>query len=208
MDLQSIVLQNLIYNEDYTRQVIPHLEARYFEAEHKTLFNEIVKFVNKYGKLPNKEALIVELQQSDLGDNASAVFSLTENICVKPEDVNQDWLLEKTEKWCQDRSIFLAIMESISILDGKHSELTPAALPDLLSDALSVSFDPSVGHDYINDSDKRFEYYHREEERIPFDLDYFNKITKGGLPNKTLNIAMAGCVHPDTKILVRIRKKT
>lgn len=192
MDLQSIVLQNLIHNEDYTRQVIPHLEARYFEAEHKTLFNEIVKFVNKYGKLPNKEALIVELQQSDLGDNASAVFSLTENITIKPEDVNEDWLLEKTEKWCQDRSIFLAIMESISILDGKHSELTPAALPDLLSDALSVSFDPSVGHDYINDSDKRFEYYHKEEERIPFDLDYFNKITKGGLPNKTLNIAMAG----------------
>lgn len=192
MDLQSIVLQNLIHNEDYTRQVIPHLEARYFEGEHKTLFNEIVKFVTKYGKLPNKEALVVELQQSDLGDNAAAVFSLTENVTTKPEDVNQDWLLEKTEKWCQDRSIFLAIMESISILDGKHSELTPAALPDLLSDALSVSFDPSVGHDYINDSDKRFEYYHREEERIPFDLDYFNKITKGGLPNKTLNIAMAG----------------
>ena len=188
MELQSVILQNLIHNESFTRQAIPHLEARFFEGDHKIMFDNIVGFVNKYGKLPNKDALIVELQG---GSHDPSIFSLAEEVS-RESDVDNDWLIDKTEKWCQDRSIFLAIMESISILDGNHSDLTPNALPDLLQKALSVTFDPSVGHDYIDDSDSRYDFYHTEEERVPFDLDYFNRITKGGLPKKTLNICLAG----------------
>jgi len=132
------------------------------------------------------------LDQSDpRGVDASEVSTLLESVFT-PQEVNEDWLMENTEKWCQDRAIHLAIMESINIIDGKHKELTKNALPDILSSALGVSFDRNVGHDYIDGFQSRYDFYHREEDRIPFDLEYFNKITKGGLPRKTLNIALAG----------------
>lgn len=191
--IQTTILRNLINNEEYTRKVIPFLKKEYFEGSHRVVFDEIINFVNKYNKLPNAEALNIEIGSSE---SVPAAMVGEADLVLKeistPIESNMDWLVDNTEKWCQDRAIYLAIMESISIIDGKHKSLTKNALPDLLSDALSVTFDANVGHDYINDAESRYKFYHQKEDRIPFDLEYFNDITKGGVPNKTLNIALAG----------------
>ena len=187
-NIQQTILRNLLSNEDYLRKVIPFLKKEYFEAEHKVLFNEIVSFVNKYNKLPTKESITVDMTTAGTLDSVSGLV----DIVFTPEEVNEEWLLNSTEKWCQDRAIYLAIMESINVIDGKNQSLTKNAVPEILSDALAVSFDTNVGHDYIDNSDDRFEFYHRVEDRLPFDLENFNDITKGGIPNKTLNIALAG----------------
>jgi len=190
--IQTTILRNLLHNEEYTRRVVPFLKKEYFEGAHRAVFESIVQFVAKYNKLPTAEALGIEIADSETlpEDDASEASSLLSNIS-EAKEVNQEWLEDQTEKWCQDRAIYLAIMESINIIDGRHKDLTKNALPDLLKDALAVSFDTSVGHDYINDADARYEFYHRKEERIPFDLDYMNKITKGGLPRKSLNVILA-----------------
>jgi replicative DNA helicase len=191
-NLQTTILRNLVNNESFTRKVIPFLKKEYFEGTHRVVFNQIIQFVEKYNKLPTGEALSIEVESQSVNDaEYSAAVSIIKEI-AKTEDVNFEWLVENTEKWCQDRAIHLAIMKSINILDGKDQQLTKNALPELLTEALSVAFDTNIGHDYIDDFKERFEFYHRQEERIPFDLDYFNTITKGGLPNKTLNIALAG----------------
>ena len=187
-NIQQTILRNLLSNEDYLRKVIPFLKKEYFEAEHKVLFNEIVSFVNKYNKLPTKESITVDMTTAGTLDSVSGLVDTV----FTPEEVNEEWLLNSTEKWCQDRAIYLAIMESINVIDGKNQSLTKNAVPEILSDALAVSFDTNVGHDYIDNSDDRFEFYHRVEDRLPFDLENFNDITKGGIPNKTLNIALAG----------------
>ena len=187
-NIQQTILRNLLSNEDYLRKVIPFLKKEYFEAEHKALFNEIVSFVNKYNKLPTKESITVDMTTAGTLETVSGLV----DIVFTPEEVNEEWLLNSTEKWCQDRAIYLAIMESINVIDGKNQSLTKNAVPEILSDALAVSFDTNVGHDYIDNSDDRFEFYHRIEDRLPFDLENFNDITKGGIPNKTLNIALAG----------------
>jgi len=194
VNLETLILRNLVQNEEFTRRVIPHLKPTYFEGSYKIVFNEVVQFVSKYGKLPNSESLNIELQKSsDIpADSVAEVFSIANDISTVVEDTNQDWLVEQTEKWCQDRSIYLAIMDSINIIEGKHKDLTKNALPDLLAGALSVNFDTNVGHDYIDNSDERYNFYHRDEEHLPFDLDMFNTITKGGLVNKSLNVALAG----------------
>jgi replicative DNA helicase len=191
--IQTTILKNLINNEEYTRKVIPFLKKEYFEGSHRVVFDEVVEFVNKYNKLPNSEALTIEISGNDrISQHQMSDVSLVLNEISQHSESNMDWLTSTTEKWCQDRAIYLAIMESINIIDGKHESLTKNALPELLSNALSVTFDANVGHDYINDADSRYEFYHRKEDRIPFDLEYFNDITKGGVPNKTLNIALAG----------------
>jgi len=177
-------------NEDYTRSVIPHLKLKYFEEPYRGVFNEIIKFVNKFNKLPSADALSIELKNnSKIGSDSLALIP---EISVQKEEQTVDWLTEKTEKWCQDRAIYLAIMDSINIIEGKHETLDKNALPDVLSEALGVNFDLRVGHDYVDDSDNRYEFYHRAEEHLPFDLKMFNKITKGGLVNKSLNVALAG----------------
>jgi archaellum biogenesis ATPase FlaH len=177
-------------NEDYTRSVIPHLKLKYFEEPYRGVFNEIIKFVNKFNKLPSADALSIELKNNPkIGSDSLALIP---EISVQKEEQTVDWLTEKTEKWCQDRAIYLAIMDSINIIEGKHETLDKNALPDVLSEALGVNFDLRVGHDYVDDSDNRFEFYHRAEEHLPFDLKMFNKITKGGLVNKSLNVALAG----------------
>ena len=190
--LPTTILRNLLHSDDYTRKAIPFLKKEYFEGSHKFIFDTVVSFVGKYNKLPNAEALQIEMGNAKISDQlyieaAEVIKSIAEPIADDPV-----WLLDSTEKWCQDRAIYLAIMKSIEIIDGKDQNLTKNALPELLSDALSVSFDTNIGHDYIDNSDDRYEFYHRTEERVPFDLDYFNMITKGGLPKKTLNIALAG----------------
>jgi replicative DNA helicase len=187
-NIQQTIIRNLLSNEEYLRKVIPFLKKEYFEAEYKNVFNEIVSFVSKYNKLPTKETLTLDMTNNGSFDPAAELVDLV----FTPEKVNDDWLIDNTEKWCQDRAIYLAIMESINIIDGKHQSLTKQALPEILSDALGVCFDTNVGHDYIDNSDERFEFYHTVEDRLPFDLENFNAITKGGLPNKTLNVALAG----------------
>ena len=189
--IQTTVLRNLLTNEEFTRRVIPYLKKEYFEDDHRVVFDTIVGYVGKYNRIPTREALNIELSDSNAREDQVQAAAALVNDVSNPEPVDMEWLIEKTEKWCQDRAVFLSIMKSIEIINGK-TDLTSNAIPDILSNALSVSFDQNIGHDYINNSDDRFEFYHRDEARLPFDLEYFNKITKGGLPNKTLNIALAG----------------
>ena len=192
-NLEQTILRNLLTDEGYMRKVLPFIKPDYFEGIYRILFREAGKFVAKYNKLPNAESFKIELDQSDkLSDEQ---YNLAMDIVPQlftGDKVDDKWLVDTTEKWCQDRAIYLAIMESISIIDGKHEKLTKGALPDLLSNALGVGFDLQVGHDYVENAEDRYEFYHTEEDRLPFDLEYFNTITKGGVPRKTLNIALAG----------------
>tara|TARA_R100000084_G_scaffold99112_1_gene53405 strand:- start:824 stop:2182 length:1359 start_codon:yes stop_codon:yes gene_type:complete len=189
-NIEQTILRNLLDDEQYMRKVIPFIKPDYFQGIYKTLFKEVGKYIGKYNKLPTQETLVIELE--DLNEEQyNMAMDIVPHLFVK-EPIDANWLDDATEKWCQDRAIYNAVMESISIIDGKHESLTKNALPELLSKALGISFDTNVGHDYVENAEQRFEFYHTEEDRIPFDLDYFNKITKGGVPNKTLNIALAG----------------
>ena len=192
-NLEQTILRNLLTDEEYMRKVLPFIKPDYFQGIYKVLFKEAGKFVAKYNKLPTSESFKIELDQSEkLSDEQHNLAVDIVPQLFTNDKVDDKWLLDTTEKWCQDRAIYNAIMESISIIDGKHEELTKGALPDLLSKALGVGFDLKVGHDYVENADQRFEFYHTEEDRLPFDLEYFNNITKGGVPRKTLNIALAG----------------
>jgi len=175
------------------RKVLPFIKPDYFEGVYRILFKEAGRYVGKYNKLPTAESFKIELDQTDKlsGEQYTMAVDILPQLFSK-EQIDDQWLLDTTEKWCQDRAIYNAIMESISIIDGKHETMTKGALPDLLSKALGVAFDTNVGHDYVENYEERFDFYHTEEDRIPFDLDYFNRITKGGVPRKTLNIALAG----------------
>jgi replicative DNA helicase len=191
--IETTILRNLVFNEEYSRKVIPFIEPDYFEQRtEKVIFEEITQFIVKYGAAITTEALRIELEnRTDLTESEiKDVREISSSLDDFP--VDQQWLLDTTEKWCRDRAIYLALMESIGIADGNDSKKNRDAIPSILSDALAVSFDNQIGHDYLNDYEARYESYHRKEDRIPFDLEYFNKITKGGLPNKTLNIALAG----------------
>ena len=191
--IEQTILRKLLTDDDYMRKVLPFIKPEYFEGPYKTLFKEAGKFVAKYNSLPSKESFLVELNEhSNLNNDSFAAAVDIAQTLFDGDDVDEKWLMDNTEKWCQDRAIYNAVMESISIIDGKHENLTKNALPDLLQTALGVAFDTNVGHDYVENAEQRFEFYHTEESRIPFDLDYFNKITKGGIPNKTLNICLAG----------------
>lgn len=189
--MQQTVLKNLLHDEDYARRVLPFLNGLYFEGANKKLYTFINDHIEKYNTRPTAESLIIDIQNADKVD--SEVIDALAGIAKKPkEQPDQKWLYDQTEKWCKDRAIYLAIMESIQIIDGKNKEMSENAIPDILKSALSVSFDPNIGHDYIDSFAERYDFYHRVEERIPFGLEYFDKITKGGLPRKTLNICLAG----------------
>jgi len=191
--VEFLVLKNLINNEEYLRKVLPFLKGEYFEeTQYKIVFEEISSFVNEYNECPTKEVLKIESEKrKDINQESyNQISNLIDHLDEIP--VEFEWLVNTTEKWCRDRAIYLALLESISIADGGNDKKTPDAIPSILSDALAVSFDNHVGHDYLEDYELRYESYHRKEDKIEFDLEYFNKITKGGLPNKTLNIALAG----------------
>jgi replicative DNA helicase len=198
MKLEQTILRNLIQNEEYLRKVLPFIKAEYFSDNiEKIIFNEVCSFTNSYNTTPTIEALILSGKENkslttDQQKKYEDVLGEIQKTIRETEKTEQRWLVDKTEKFCQEKAIYNAVLNSIHILDGKDKTNDKGSIPKLLSDALSVSFDNSVGHDYLEDSDNRYEFYHRKEERIPFDLDYFNKITKGGLPAKTLNIALAG----------------
>lgn len=186
LNLEQLIIRNLCINEEYTRMVIPFIKREYFEGVSRNVFDDIVKFVNKYNKLPTSETLLIELDSSSNYEEAKNI--LKGDIDV----VEKDWLVDRTEGWCQDRALHLAVLDSIEIINGSHKELSKDAMPDLLTKALAVTFDTSVGHDYIDDAESRFEFYNATEERIPYDLSYFNQITKGGLPRKSLSVILAG----------------
>jgi replicative DNA helicase len=191
--IETTILRSLAYNDEYSRKVLPFIRSEYFtDYTEKVVFEEICKFIFKYNKLPTQEVLRVEVDgRSDLNENSyKEVTDYVDNLETSVLDFT--WLNDITEKWCRDKAIYLALMESISIVDGNDEKKTKDAIPAILSDALAVSFDNHVGHDYLNDYEERYEFYHQTEEKIPFDLDFFNKITKGGLCNKSLNIALAG----------------
>ena len=196
MSIQTIertTLTHLIYNEEYTRKVLPFIKKEYFSnRSERIVFEEIEKFLEKYNALPTKETLSIEVDNrkditdEEYGKVVDIIGSLDKT------DVDIQWLHDQTEKFCKDKAIYNAVLDGIKIIDGKDKDRTPEAIPSILSEALGVAFDLSVGHDYVEDGLDRYDFYHKKEEKIPFDLEYLNKITKGGLPNKTLNIALAG----------------
>ena len=191
--IETTILRNLVFNEEYSRKVIPFIQPDYFEQRtEKIIFEEITQFIVKYGNAITTEALAIELEnRTDLSETeVRESREITSSLTDAPAD--RQWLEDTTEKWCRDRAIYLALMESISIADGGDKEKNRDAIPSILSDALAVSFDNHIGHNYLEDYKERYDAYHRKEDKIPFDLEYLNKITKGGLPNKTLNIALAG----------------
>lgn len=192
--IEEIALSKLITEESYLRSVLPFLKSEYFDTvPHQTLFNEINEYVTEYNTLPETTALKIEIEKrKDLSEEI--IKDIEDFLDNKLDDTqyNDQWLMDTTEKWCKERAIYLALMESIKIADGQDKTKSKDAIPHIMSEALGTCFDDTVGHDYLLDADDRYDFYHKQEDKIPFDLEYFNKITKGGLPSKTLNIALAG----------------
>ena len=191
--IEKVILRNLVFNEEYLRKVLPFIEPNYFsDRNEKVVFEHIAKYASEYNTLITKEILLIEIEdRRDVSQNEVKGINDTIND-LQDIECDFEWLSNTTEKWCRDRAIYLALMESIKIADGQDDKKNRDAIPSILSDALSVSFNRNVGHDYLEDYEERYELYNRKESRIQFDLEFFNKITKGGLPNKTLNIALAG----------------
>tara|TARA_B100000941_G_scaffold96769_1_gene67429 strand:+ start:8829 stop:10211 length:1383 start_codon:yes stop_codon:yes gene_type:complete len=191
--LEITLLKNLIHNDEYARKVIPFIKLEYFEMRSEMILcQEIIDFIAKYNKCPTQEIIDIEIQNRD--DLTETEYKEVREInqTLDKVETNTEWLVDATEKWCRDRAIYLALMSSIKIADGQDNNKGRDAIPHILSDALAVSFDNHIGHDYLEDYEARYESYHKKEEKIPFDLEFFDKITKGGVPNKTLNIALAG----------------
>ena len=191
--IERTALSQLVYNEEFARKALPHIKGDYFSDKiEKTIFEEITKFVDKYNKIPTQTSLEIEVQsRKDLNEEEyKKVVAVIQTL--ESTDVDFDWLVDTVEQFCKDRAVYNAIVKGIQIIDGKDKKRDVSAIPSILTDALAVGFDNAVGHDYLLDSDSRYEYYHTVEKKIPFDLEFFNKITKGGLPPKTLNIALAG----------------
>ena len=194
MAIEQTIFSNLLSNEEYARKAIPFLKEEYFQSyEDKIIFKLIDEYVGKYNAFPSREALVIDLSNKDgLNEEAFKTAKTSIENFQKDEDTKLDWLLDQTEKFCQEKAVYNAIMSSIQILDDKTGKTSKGAIPQILSDALGVSFDTHIGHDFLEDADARYEFYHTKEVRVPFDLEYFNKITQGGLPKKTLNIVLAG----------------
>ena len=193
LKIEEITLSKLILNDTYTKKVLPFIKDDYFDTpSHKILFSTLSEYVNKFETTPEPNALKIEVEKRR--DISEEIYKEVEQFLnnLDRDAYNEDWLIETTEKWCKERAIYLALMESVKIADGQDKTRTKDAIPSIMSEAIGVCFDDHVGHDYILDSDDRYDFYHKKEEKIPFDIEYLNKITKGGLPNKTLNIALAG----------------
>ena len=191
--IESVIISNLILNDNFCRRVIPFIKPEYFEDYvEQILFSQINQYVQEYNTLPNSSILKIELEKrTDITDDSyKRASEYLSNL--SETDYNFEWLLNTTEKWCKDRAVYLSLFEAVKIAEGKSKDKSRDAIPTILQEALGVCFDDHVGHDYIDDFEERYDFYHRKEEKIPFDLDFFNKITKGGLPCKTLNIALAG----------------
>jgi len=191
--IEKVILQNLVNDDEYMRKVIPFLKWEYFlDNTEKTIYNKVVEFINEYNALPNKDALVISIQ-NDKSLTEEQYKEIVEYVYeLEPTEHNRDWLYKETEKFCKDKAIYNAILSSIAIIDGRDKAKSEDGIPQLLQDALGVCFDNNVGHDYIDNASQRYDFYHKVESKIPFDLDYFNKITNGGMPTKTLNVVLAG----------------
>jgi replicative DNA helicase len=191
--IQKVILQGLVFNEGYSRRVLPFIKEEYFsENSERKVFAKIYDYINSYNKLPNKDALVISLQNDkDLsqGEYEKSQQLVGDLVCTNEDE---DWLVDETEKFCKERALYNAVLESIQIIEGKSKTKTPTSLPSILSEALSVSFDTNIGHDFLKDAEKRYDYYHKIEQKIPFDIEFFNTITNGGVPQKTLNVVIAG----------------
>lgn len=206
--LEKTILSNLVHNEEFCRKTIPFLKPEYFQDHfERVVADELLSFFNQYNKPASLDILAIQLSNRKglSSDQVSQLETYINDLTFKTD--NDEWLLTHTEKFCKRRAVTNAILDAFDIIEGKDQVHAEDAIPGMLSDALSVCFDSSVGHDYLEDSDSRFEFYHREEEKLPFDLEMLNRITCGGLPKKTLNVALAACVHPDTLVRVRVRMK-
>ena len=194
MRQEILIMKNLLTNEEFTRKVLPYIKEEYFlDPSEKFLFKCIDEYIDQYNSIPSTEALSVIVNDSKVADNILEESNeILSSIMNEESDVDLDWLYDTTENFCQQQAIYNTIMESVSIIEGKHDLYTKNHIPEMMADAISISFDVNVGHDYFEDSDKRFDFYHTKEDKIPFDLEHFNKITKGGLSNKSLNIVLAG----------------
>lgn len=207
--LEKTILSNLIYNEEYCRKVFPYIKEDYFDDPNiKKIFNTFSEYVNTYKAPPSIEALKISIDnRKDMNEQSFKDVNANIDDLKIDKNTNQEWLIKETEKFCQDKDLYNSIRRAILILDGQDKELDKGSIPQILSDSLSVSFDTNIGHDFLEDFDSRYDFYHRKEERLPFDIDLLNKITKGGLPRKSMTILLATCVHPDTKIKIRKRRK-
>ena len=195
LNLEATILTNLIYNSEYTRKVIPYIKEEYFQDNtQRIVFKTIALYVDRYKSPPeDREIIKLDLQKATLNEEQYKVAQeYVDNLHQTISEEQFKWLVDETEKWCKDKAIYNAILNGIHIIDGKSKDQTPDAIPEILTEALSVSFDTHIGHDYMEQYEERYDYYHEKEEKIPFDLDFFNRITKGGLPNKTLNVCLAG----------------
>ena len=192
-EIENLVIKNLLLNEDYVRKALPFIKSEYFaDITGRKIFDIASKYFIEYSALPTKEALIIEVGQiNDISDDQHK--QIVESISkIDNEESEHEWILDTTEKWCKERALYLALMSSIKIAEGNDEQRAAGAIPTILSEALAVTFDNHIGHDYLEDYEERYEFYHQKEEKLPFDLEFFNRITKGGLPNKTLNVALAG----------------
>ena len=193
--MESTILSNLTKDEQYARKVVPFIKSEYFQnVAERIVFNKVSEYMNEYSNVPNVKTLLIELgnDQSINESDYNATVQLIETFTKGDDEHDREWLIDKTEQFCQEKAVYNAIMESIHIIDGKSKNKAKDAIPSILSDALAVSFDNTVGHDFLNDYEERYDFYHRVEERVPFDLEYLNSITKGGVPRKSLNIILAG----------------
>jgi len=192
-NIQKVILQNLVHNEGYSRRVIPFIKEEYFsENSERRVFRKIYEYINQYNKLPNSDAITISLQNDK--DLTQTDYEKCQTLVgdLQPVKDDEDWLVDETEKFCKDRALYNAILESIQIIEGKSKSKTPTSLPSILSEALAVSFDTNIGHDFLKDAEKRYDFYHKVEQKIPFDIEFFNTITNGGVPQKTLNVVIAG----------------
>lgn len=206
--IEQKILSALIFDENYTRKVLPFIKPDYFQDKAERLvFETVAEFVNKYNSLPTKDALDVTItNKGGVSEHVYESFKETLDSLSRPEE-KLEWLVDASEKFCRERAIYNALLESISIVDGKDKKKKPEAIPSILQDAIAVCFDNSVGHDYEMDAESRYDVMTQESFRMKFDIDMLNTITGGGLKPKTLSVLMAGCVHPDTKVRIRFRKK-
>ena len=210
-DISKLVLKKLVSDPIFCKKALPYIKAEYFDGHLRVVYLLFREYVSEYYKVPERVSLEYEFANSKYNVEANAsipsVIESVYNIRDDERNVPDEWMLKKTEEWCRERAIYIGIMKSIEIIDGKDKQLERGSIPDILQRALGVSFDSNIGHDYIENAKERYKFYTNQEERIPFDLEMMNKITKGGVPKKTLNILLAACVHPDTPVKIRIRKK-
>lgn len=206
--IEILILKGLLHDEEYCRKVLPFLKEEYFELpSEKKVFDVIKTFITDHNNLPTLEAVSIVLNGQKITSEMYNLVQDTLKEITSYEKPDLDWFLDRTEKFCKEKSIINAFRVGIEIIDGREKTKSPGVLPDLMKDALSVSFNTSIGHSYTEDFDQRYSYYHTKEEQLPFDLECLNKITNGGVPKKTLNLCIAGCVHPDTKVKIRYRKR-